>query len=393
MQTVSIPWRAYYDQSNLDLTFPDEWTVEVSHMKGGKDVGDGGIRNAFANPIGSASLKEIATNKKSAAIIIDDLSRPTPADRLLPYILEELEEGGMGVDNIKIIAAVAAHRPMVRDDFIKKVGQDIVDKYYVTNHDAYGSLDFLGHSSRGIPIWVNRDFMSCDVRIALGMITPRGGFFGGGSKLVLPGVCGHVTITANHRYIHENFREHLDEVGKMAGLSFLVNPLLNANLEIIDLVTGDPSEAYWNGVERGKDLYASPFPEDLDVAIFNAFPKDTEFMQAGMALVPTRTGQGHMHKIKDDATVVIVSASPEGLGWHSVFGPLGSLSTGRASSPSKWRTIMLSPGVNKWDVIMKHGHDVIHTQTWEQTLAELQKVHGNNARVGVFPCGAMQYAP
>lgn len=392
MTTVSIPWRAYYDPSILDLTFPDAWTVEVSHMKGGPDIGDEGIRKAFARPIGSPALKDIASGKHSAAIIIDDLSRPTPSVRLLPYILEELEAAGIGDAGIRIIAAVAAHRPMVRDDFLKKVGPAILERYCVTNHDAYGTLDFLGHSSRGIPIYINRDFMSCDVRIALGMITPRGGFFGGGSKLVLPGVAGHVTITANHRYIREGFREHLDEVGKMAGLNFLVNPLLNPDLGIVDIVTGDPSKAYWHGVELGKDRYASPFPENLDIAIFNAFPKDTEMMQAGMAMVPISTGN-HRDKIRDDGTVVIISASPEGLGWHSVFGPLGSLSTGKPSAPGRWRTIMLSPGVNKWDVLMKHGPDVIHCTTWAQVLSHLQKIHGNSARVGVFPCGAMQYCP
>ncbi|MBT5829882.1 MAG: hypothetical protein HOH77_06775, partial [Candidatus Latescibacteria bacterium] len=60
MQTIPIPWRAYYEQTHLDLTFPDEWTVEVSNMKGGKDIGDGGIRKAFAAPIGSQLLREIA---------------------------------------------------------------------------------------------------------------------------------------------------------------------------------------------------------------------------------------------------------------------------------------------------------------------------------------------
>ncbi len=392
MKTVSIPWRAYYDQSVLDLTFPDLWDVQVSNMKGGPDIGDAGIRKAFANTIGSPRLSELAKGKRSAAIIIDDLSRPTPASRLLPYILEELEAAGIGENQVRIIAAVAAHRPMVREDFIKKVSQKIVDRYYVTNHDAYGTLDFLGHSSRGIPIYINRDFMSCDVRIALGMITPRGGFFGGGSKLVLPGVAGHVTITANHRYIHDGFREHLDEVGRMAGLNFLVNPLLNPDLDITSLVTGDPVKAYWEGVERGKDLYASPFPDNLDVAIFNAFPKDSEFMQAGMAMVPVNSGN-HRKKIKDNATVVIISASPEGLGWHSVFGPLGSLSSGKPSAPGHWRTIMFSPGVNKWDVLAKHGSGVTHCKTWEETLSELKKIHGDQTRVGVFPCGAMQYCP
>lgn len=390
MQTVSIPWAAWYEQTKIDLSFPDAWRVTVADMKGGADIGDAGIRKALSEPIGSPSLRDLAHGKRSAAILVDDLSRPTPASRLLPYVLEELSAAGIDEDRVRIVAALAAHRPMVRDDFIKKLGPEIVERMYVVNHDAYGSLDFLGHSSRGVPVYVNRDFMACEVRIALGMITPRGGFFGGGSKLVLPGASGHVTITANHRHVHDGFREHLAEVGRMAGLGFIVNPLLNADLEIIALVAGDPEAAYWHGAELGKDLYYTDFPEDVDIGIFNAFPKDTELMQAGMALVPMR-GAHNAGKIQDNATIVIVSASPEGLGWHSVYGPTGSLSSGRPGSPSKWRTIIFSPGVNKWDVLAKHGPDVLHCTTWPDVLTALQRHHGDGSHAAVFPCGAMQY--
>ncbi len=159
-QTVQVPWSAWYNERKFELTFPDSWRLSVATMKGGPDIGDHGIRAALANPIG----------------------------------------------------APAAHRAMTREDFVKKVGEEIVERYFVINHNAYENPDFLGHSSRGVPMFINRDFMACEVRIALGMIMPRGNIFGGGSKLVLPGASGYATILANHRYIHDGFREHLDEV-------------------------------------------------------------------------------------------------------------------------------------------------------------------------------------
>ena len=163
-------------------------------MRGGPDIGDAGIRQALQETIGAPPLREFARGRSSAAILVDDLSRPTPAFRLLPYVLEELAAAGIGADAVKIICALAAHRPMTRDDLVKKVGLDIVDTMQVLNHNAYENLEFLGYSSRGIPIWVNRDMTSCEVRIALGMITPRGGMFGGGAKLLIPGACGQQTI-------------------------------------------------------------------------------------------------------------------------------------------------------------------------------------------------------
>ena len=89
---------------------------------------------------------------------------------------------------------------------------------------------------------------------------------------------------------------------------FLVNPCLNPDLEIDALVTGDPVDAFWHGVEIGKKVYTSPFPNKPDIAVFNAWPKDAEFTQAGMAMVPLRGGNAD--KLKDDTTVVLSTASP-----------------------------------------------------------------------------------
>jgi len=388
MSQVQIPWAAWYGETPLTLDFPEAWDVEVHRMKGGEEIGDAGIRQALAQPIGAAPLREFARGHSSAAILVDDLSRPTPAFRLLPYVLEELEAAGIGEDRVKIIAALAAHRAMTREDLIKKVGLDIVERMQVINHNAYENLEFLGYSSRGIPVFVNRDLTSCEVRIALGMITPRGGMFGGGAKLLIPGACGQQTILLNHRHVHDRFREHLSEVGRMAGLGYIVNPVLNESLEIVALVAGDPDAAFERGCELGGEVYGTSMPDEFDIGVFNAFPKDTELCQAPLALVPLNS----MAKtpLKESSTVVICSACPEGFGWHSVMGP----GTALAGKPGKreHRTVVFSPGVNKWDVIAKFGEDVAHCRTWAEVLDILRPAHGQQARVAVFPTGAMQMA-
>lgn len=388
MTTIPIPWSAWYDTRTFDLTFPDSWKLTVAEMAGGPDIGDAGIRSAFAAPIGSPPLRELASGRSSAAILIDDLSRPTPSFRLIPYLLEELAAAGIPEERVRVIAAVAAHRPLTRDDFLKKVGPDIVERLYVTNHNAYENLDFLGHSSRGIPIFVNRDLMACEVRIALGMITPRGSFFGGGSKLLLPGAAGHVSILANHRYVHEGFREHVAEVGRMAGLDFIVNPLLNPALEVMGLVTGDPEQAYWHGVEMAKRLYGTPAPEGVDVGVFSAFPKDTELIQAGMAMVPLNSTKKQI--MKQDATAVIASAAPEGLGWHSVYGP-GTALGGRPGTPRWGGGIIFSPGCNRHDSAAQFGDAWAFCKTWPEVLQILTSRYGSQCHAAVFPCAAMQY--
>ena len=388
MREIFVPWAAWYGKAPFKMKFPDHWEVEVHHMRGGPDIGDAGIRQGLQEAIGAPPLREFARGRSSAAILVDDLSRPTPAFRLLPYVLEELAAAGIGADAVKIICALAAHRPMTRDDLVKKVGLDIVDTMQVLNHNAYENLEFLGYSSRGIPIWVNRDMTSCEVRIALGMITPRGGMFGGGAKLLIPGACGQQTILLNHRHVHENFRAHLSEVAKMAGVTYIVNPLLNENLEISGLVAGDTDAAFARGCELGREQYATQVPDAFDIGVFSAFPKDTELCQAGLAMTPLSGTK--KNPFNENSTTVMCSASPEGLGWHSVLGP-GTALRGKPSPPAR-RTILFSPGINKWDAASLFGKGVIFCKTWEAVLSELERYHGASAKVSVFPAGALQRA-
>ena len=391
MTELNVPWAAWYGTQPLAMRFPAGWQVDVYRMQGGVDIGDAGIRKALAEPIGAPRLREVAAGKATAAILVDDLSRPTPAFRLLPYVLEELATAGVPDAGITIIGALAAHRPMTRDDFIKKVGADVVDRYRVVNHNAYENLEFLGYSSLGVPVFVNRDMMGCQVRVALGMITPRGGMFGGGAKLLIPGACGQQTIMLNHRHVHgEPFRGHLSEVARMAGMNYIVNPLLNEELEIVDLVVGDTDAAFERGCELGAMRYATDMPPaaSVDIGVFNAFPKDTELCQAGLALVPLN-GCSH-DPMAEAGTIVIASACPEGLGWHSVLGP-GTALRGRPG-PQRRRTFLFSPGVNHYDCEALYGTHVTLFREWKVMVAELQSIHGDAARVAVFPAGALQMA-
>jgi nickel-dependent lactate racemase len=396
VKSVSIPWSVWYEDTHLELTFPDGWEVTVAHMRGGPDVGDEGMRRALAEPIGAPRLRELARGRRDAAILVDDLCRPTPAYRVLPYILEELNAAGLGDDKVKVICAVAAHRPLTRQDMLKKLGPELVERLHVLNHNAYDNLEFYGHSSQGIPVWVNREFARSDLKIAAGMITPRGNIFGGGAKLVLPGVAGRQTIYANHRYCPGKvFRQHLDEVARMVGLDYVVNPLLNGDKEIIALVAGHPQEAFWRGVEQAMALYRTEVPEGMDVLVCNAWPKDTEATQATLALIPLYDSMERA--LARNGSVVITTASPEGLGFHSVLGP-GTLLRGPAAgfgarlrARGAVQQILFSPNLNKHDSTTLYGDTVTFCREWDQVLGVLKDKHGSEARVGVLPYGALQY--
>ena len=126
------------------------WTYKTTLLGGLVDVGDAGIRAAFATPLGSPPLRELARGRDNAAILIDDLTRPTPAYRTLPYILDELNAAGIRDERVRIVCALACHRAMRREDYLKKLGADLVERVHVVNHNPHDNLEYLGMSSLGV---------------------------------------------------------------------------------------------------------------------------------------------------------------------------------------------------------------------------------------------------
>ena len=134
-------------------------------------------------------LVQRAVRAGHAAIAVDDLTRPTQAYRFLPFILEELHQGGIRDENIKIIMAIGCHRPLMKADQEKKLGKKTANRFPVYNHHPYENLVNVGTTSRGTPVIINRYFVESDVKIGVGFITPHPtAAFGGGGKIVIPGL-------------------------------------------------------------------------------------------------------------------------------------------------------------------------------------------------------------
>ena len=70
---ATVPSRAWYGDEELTLNFPTGWEVEVLGPKDAPVLSNAQIEQAFAEPIGTPRISELAKGKKSAAIIVDDL--------------------------------------------------------------------------------------------------------------------------------------------------------------------------------------------------------------------------------------------------------------------------------------------------------------------------------
>jgi hypothetical protein len=404
--TARVPWAAWFGDRLHALELPAEWDVALYPPRDGTDIGKEGIARAFASPIGTPRVRELARGKKTAAIVIDDLSRPTEGARLLPYVFDELREAGLGPDDVRVILGVANHRQMMREDILKKIGRATLDLVEVKNHFSWYNCESVGTTSRGTPISLNKDVMAADVKILVGSIVPHGTpGFSGGAKLVVPGIASIETCQRWHGpegpstglgIDASEARLDAEEAGRLAGIDCIVNVITNSRRQIAGLIVGDLVQAHRAGVRIARQVYATAVPQGVDVGIFNAFPKDNEFLQIGNCLNVFHSTPPKHPIVHERGTVIQCSASSEGPGFHSLMGasmPLdwpGSL----AEEVTPRDLLFYAPGVTSRDLNRATREDskVTFCPTWPDVVAKLREKHGAHARVAVFPCSSIQLA-
>lgn len=324
MKNILLP----YGKEKISINIPQKNLLRICLLKDKPGVKDNikEIKKAIKNPIGSKTISQIAKGKRTAVVICTDITRPTPDHLLISPILDELNKGGIIDKNIQVIIALGQHRKMNKEEVQKKVGKEVLDRVKVAQHDPDNNLFYLGKSKRGNQLWVNKDVIQTDVKIATGNIVPhRYAGYGGGAKNILPGISSRETIGYNHLYVETGeaalgkiegnpVREEMEEAAKMIGLDIIVNTVINVKNEIIKVVAGDPVKAHQAGVKICNDIYGVKIPEKADIIIASSYPMDINFHQA------SKTLEAVGHIIKEKSTIIMLSPCYEGIGGKDFVG-------------------------------------------------------------------------
>lgn len=406
MVRLRLPNLLWYGNEPREIWFPDRWEIEVLEPPGFSKppLDEEKITAALQAPIGAPRLEELAAGSSEAVIVFDDMTRPTPVKVILPAVLRALGEGGIGRENIRLIPALGMHGAMNNIDFRKKLGEEVVESYPVYNHNPYENCDFLGESPGGIPVFLNREFLSCDLRIGIGCITPHVHVgFGGGGKIVLPGISGAETIKYFHKEVIMRdpsttglgktegnvMYQAVREVTAMSGLRFKIDALVNARGEITDLYAGDPLQAFEVGVKEARIHYGVQPCSGRDIVVANAYAKYNEMaicMLLALAGVNMERG-----------IVVLLVDAPEGQVCHYLMRSFGKDYGGecyvkRGAPPGGVKVIVCSryPDPTMCDLFAAPG-SVVVVREWEQVLEILEKEYPGEAAVAVIPDGTMQY--
>ncbi len=400
---VSIRWAAWYGDRDLCLPFPPRWEIELAAPSDSVDIGDEGIRGAIDRPIGVPPLRVVARGRHRPCIVVDDLTRPTPASRIIPLILVELAAAGIPAESVTILAAVGNHRPMRRQDFVKKVGAGAVSTCRLRSHSSLDDCVYVGKTERGTPVSLNRDLVTADLRILVGSVLPHEvPGFSGGAKLILPGAASIETAAAFHgpggpatalATTAPDARLDAEDAAQLVGVDFAVNIVPTPTRGVAGAVAGDLVQAHRAAVSIARRTYSTVIPPVADVCVLSAYPKDTEFLQYENVYNVWRTADRAI--THENGTVVVATAASEGIGFHSLAGPgmrLASQASPREAVAPR-NLMFYSPGANRGDLPDAAASEGVEIyQDWQPVVAQLLAVHGDRARAVVFPCAPVQIA-
>ncbi len=392
-----IPWGAWHEEQELELSLPAGWSVFVAAIAGAP--AGPGLGMALDAPIDSPCIEELCRGRASAAIAVEDITRPAPAGPAIEAMLDRLSAGGVPADRVAVIVAIGGHAPMRLRELKAKLGDRVLATCDVSNHHPYENLVDLGTSRNGIPVRINRTFREREVRLAVGSVVPHPyAGFGGGGKIVLPGLAGIETLEMNHRpavtglsgaglaKIEGNqARAEMEEIALGAGLQAVLNIVPDARRQPLGYFFGHPIAAHRAAVALARQAYRTVAPAGADAVLLNAYPKDGELLQVGNAFNAYRAGDVPL--VREGGTVIVTAACPEGRGHHSLHGPGMKLyrdPVERAYLAGR-ELIIFAPTLSTFDVRKSFWSGYPHAREWEDVLRILERRHPGGGAMTVFP--------
>lgn len=411
----------------ISLSYPDVPSFEVpdknlfavlspkalSPSKPIKDL----AAEALARPIGRAPIENDLSPSTRILLLVDDVTRQTPASELLPPLLKRLAERGVPARNVKILIAAGTHARMSAAEIEKKLGPQIPRQHDVVLHHWKDEehLTQIGSTDDGTPIRVNRMLGEADVVISVGQIVPhRVMGFTGGATIVQPGVSG-TEITGYTHWRSALFagdeilgladnpvRAEVERIAAKAGLKFILNVVMDAEHRVIHVVAGDLVAAHRRGAQLSAEIYGVPLAAPADIVITESFPADYDLWQAAKGIYSAELA------VKQGGVVIAVTPCPYGVsaehpeverfGYHG-FAEVKAMVESRKFADlvaaahlvhvgrvirDKARGIMVCPGI-KPDTQRHLGFEPARTP--QQALEMALSITGPNATIAVLRHG------
>ncbi|WP_298440265.1 nickel-dependent lactate racemase [Geobacter sp.] len=269
-------------------------------------------------------------------IVTSDITRYTGSEIYLPLLVERLMAAGIREGDIEILVALGIHRKQTEHEHARIAGP-LFGRLRIVDHDCDdpGELAFIGRTSGGVDVEVNRRVVEADRVILTGTIAFHYfAGFGGGRKSILPGVAARKSCMASHFAVlnpgEGSGRNPLAVTGNLAGNpvhaamdeacamvepTFILNTVLSPEKRIIAAFAGHWREAHEEGCRYYAGRFAYPLREKADLVVVSCggFPKDINVIQAHKSM------EYGSQALKEGGVMVLLAQCRDGYGNASFF--------------------------------------------------------------------------
>ena len=405
-----------YGPGRLTIDVPDHAAVIAPQALPGLADERAAFDASVRAPIGTAPLRELAKSTDTVAIVIADITRPSPSERLVPWIMAELAH--VPRENMVIINGTGSHRANTRAELTQMLGAEVVETVRIVNHNAFddATLTHLGRTSYGGEIWLNNEYLHADLRIVTGFVEPHFfAGFSGGPKGIVPGVVGIKTIMHLHnaemigdpratwgQLAGNPVQGEIREAVALAPPHFMVNVAINPQREITALWAGHYIEAHELACQAVAEHATRAVEQPFDIVITtnSGYPLDQNLYQAvkGMSAAA--------RIVRDGGAIIAAAECCDGLPDHGNYKQLLQM----RHTPHELLVMIEAPGFALYDQWQAQSQAIIQrkaevylyssldptavraamlepTNDIAATLAQLLDRYGADARIAVLPEG------
>jgi lactate racemase len=324
-----------YGQGELKAFIEEKNLLEVIESNAFKQdkTEDEIISEALYNPIDSNRLKDIVHEGETVCIIISDITRSWQKPHKFLYkIVEELNAGGVKDENIIFLSAQGTHRKQTRQEHEILLGKKLSKRFEVYDHDCFDeeSMVYLGYTSYGTPVIVNKRAIDCDHIVITGAIIYH--FlvgWSGGKKSILPGISSFKTISHNHslslneglgsgtrekvcsgNIVENPIHDDMMQAAAMVKPSFMFNVIMGPDGNIAGAVAGNYMTAHEAGRRLVDNIDGVDIKRRADIVIASAggAPKDINLYQSIKTLINAKEA------VVDGGTIIVLAQCSEGIG-------------------------------------------------------------------------------
>ncbi|NLS00896.1 nickel-dependent lactate racemase [Rhizobium sp. P38BS-XIX] len=357
-----------YGRGHLDVTLPlgSQPTVIRKQALPKLDEPVASILSALQNPIRSAPLAELAKGRKSACILICDITRPVPNGLFLRPMIEAMLSAGVPKDGISVLVATGLHRPNLGEELAELVGDPwVLENVRVENHyarDEAAHVDLGFTKTRQTPVKLDRLFVEADLRIATGLVEPHFmAGWSGGRKVIAPGVAHHETIRTFHsarfmedplavqcNLIGNPLHEEQLEIVRMLGEVYALNTVLDEERDLVCVTFGEIIASHQAAVDFVSAATSIQLQRKFSTVVTSSagYPLDKTYYQTIKGMVTP------LDILEPGGTLIIASECSEGFGSPEFreaqarlveLGPerfLATLTAKRLAEIDEWQTEM-----------------------------------------------------